>query len=952
MPDRPSRLIARSPRPALHGRQGELAEIERFLEGIADGTASCLLLSGPAGIGKTTLWSAGIEAARARGLHVLSARPTEVETGLAFAALGDLLDPLLSPPPPDLPEPQREALDAALLRTRTTAPPHPLGVSLGALGVLRAAGAQRPLVVAIDDVPWLDEASARVLAFMVGRLGGTPVGFLLARRAPSPTTPLPGWLAALPPERLRRLDIGPLSLNDTGALLRGRLGLTLARPSLRRLHAASGGTPFYALELGREVLARGVATGSDTLAVPETLDHLIGARLAALDPIADEVALHAAALAQPTVPVLATALGADRASAGLEAAVAAGVLETAGDAVRFSHPLLAAAAYGRAGVALRRAVHARLADVVTEPEQRARHLSRTTLGPDELVARALEDGAVVAARRGAPEVAAELADDAARLTPPEAAADRARRWFAAADHWIGSGDMGRADEILARIATDVPPGPLQADVLTRRALVALYRSDLELADELLRTAMPMTADDPRRRVAVHALLAGIGHLSWRGWRRARLDMWEALRLATDVGDAALEVQMLGHAATWRFGLGRPWRALMARADALNVPIAEIPALEHPDLQFARLLAREGAVRAARSRLEPLIASARARGDWTSIPRLLVSLAGIELEAGDWDRAELVAEEARAGLLQTGEGAFAHDLLILQLNLAVARGDVEDARARAAALAPQVASAPKPLVRTAPDLALALLEQSLGNARTALDRITPVAAEPGLGRLLPLRWEIIVGIETEALVGLGEVEAAVRRIEPIARRARRRGAGPALAEALRTRAVVLSAAGNADEALRSAEEAVAILDHLELPLRAAHARFTLGEVRRRARQKPAAREALQAALEGFERLGAKLWVDRTRTELARVASRRPPGAPLTETERRVAELAGAGHTNREIADALFMSVHTVEAHLTRIFRALGVTTRTALARADLDAVGHASSDERSGSTPRP
>jgi DNA-binding CsgD family transcriptional regulator len=123
--------------------------------------------------------------------------------------------------------------------------------------------------------------------------------------------------------------------------------------------------------------------------------------------------------------------------------------------------------------------------------------------------------------------------------------------------------------------------------------------------------------------------------------------------------------------------------------------------------------------------------------------------------------------------------------------------------------------------------------------------------------------------------------------------------------------------------------------MQMPFRAARAWFTLGEVRRRSRQKGASRAAFQTALESFTGLGARIWVDRTQTELGRVASRRPPGSPLTDTERRVAELAAAGQTNREIADALFMSVHTVEAHLTRVFRALGVQSRTELARVDLD-----------------
>ena len=928
--------MTRTPTGSVLGRQAELDEIERFLEAVIGGNSQLLLLSGPAGIGKTTLWNAGTLAARKRSYQVVSAQPTEVETGLAFAGLGDLLAPLLEAPMPDLPEPQRDALDAALLRASAAAPPQPLGVSLAVLHVLRSAAARVPVLVAIDDAPWLDEASARALEFSIRRLQADRVGFLVARRAAAPDEPLPHWLATLPPDRVTRLDVGPLSIDETGALVRGRLHLKLSRPVLARLHAISGGTPFYAIELARDLQVRGTWATPDSLEVPRSLDLLIGARIAALDPAADEVAVFAAALAHPTLQVLVAALGQDRVSAGLEGAGAAGVLEVVGDAIRFAHPLISAAAYGRAGLERRRQVHERLAEAVTEPEERARHLARTAVGSDESIARALEQGAIVAARRGASEVAAELAEEAARLTPLHAADEGHRRHLVAAEHLMVSGDMRRADEVLRLVATELQGGPLRADVLTRRALVALYLSDLDLAERLLREAMPMTANDPRRRVSIHALLAGIGHLSWRGWRRARLDMAEALRLSQGLGDAPLEVQMLGHAATWAFGLGRPWRGLMERADALWVPLTAVPAVEHPDLQFARLLAREGAVDDARLRLGRLIESARSGGDWTSLPRLLVSLGAIELEAGSLDQAEQIADEAHAGLLQTGEGAFYQDLLVLRLNLSVMRGDVDAARALGAAIEADAHDSPKPLIRTAAPLALAMLDLSLGDAAAARERLARVVSEPGLGRLLPLRWETVIALEAEALVGLGRIDEARSRIDPVERRARRRGPPTALAEALRARALVLSAGGDHAGAVRAADEAVEIQSGVQMPFRAARSWFTLGEVRRRSRQKATSRAAFQSALDLFTDLGARIWVERTQTELGRVASRRPAGSSLTDTERRVAELAAAGETNREIADALFMSVHTVEAHLTRIFRALGVHSRTELARADLDA----------------
>jgi DNA-binding CsgD family transcriptional regulator len=931
--------------PSLLGRQSELTEIERFLGSVSDASPGVLLLSGPAGIGKTTLWQTGIERARALGMTVVSARPTEVETRLAFAALGDLLGPLLDLPLPPMPEPQHQALDAALLRAPVASPPHPLGVSLAALHVLRSAAAEAPLIVAVDDGPWVDEASARTLEFAIRRLDTDRVGFLVARRAAAPTDALPTWLATAPPERMHRLDVGPLTVDETGALLRDRLGLSLPRPTLARLHAISGGTPFYALELGRDLLRRGAWDTPDALDAPRTLERLVGARIAALSPDAEELALVAAAVADPTISLLEATLGVERTSGGLAETEAAGVLERDGDTLRFAHPLLAAAAYARARPDRVRRVHERLAEVVKDPEQRARHLARTAVGPDAAIAAALEDAAAAAFRRGASEVPAELAEEAARLTPPVARNDRHRRLLTASDHLHVSGDMLRADSILESLAKEQTDGPLLAEILIRRARIALYLTDMELAERLLRTAFPLTADDPGNRIRVHELLAGIGHLTWRGWRHARLEMFEALRLARELDDLPLRLEILGHAGTWRFGLGRPWRDLVAESDAIDAPLADVPALEHPDLQFARLFAREGEPAEARRRIARIVGSARSRGDWTSLPRLLVSVVGIEVEAGDWDRAEQIIAEAETGLLQTGEGAYLLDLEIVRLQLFVLRGDVDAARDAGVAMDARVTDLPKPLVSAGPGLALGLLELSLGNAERALTRLDPVVAEPGLGRLLPVWWETAVGLHIEALVRLGRSGEASERSRHLERRARRRGPAAALAEALRARALVLTAEGETNAAVDAAKEAVALYDGLELPFRAARAWLTLGEALRRSRQRAAARSAFEDAHGRFTALGARLWIERTASELERVPSRRPAGSALTDTERRVAELAGAGHTNKEIADALFMSVHTVEAHLTRIFRALGVQSRTELARADLDgSVG--------GSVPQP
>ncbi len=292
---------------AVVGRDPELVEITRFLDAVETRFAA-LLLSGPAGIGKTTLWEHAVGAARERGYRVVVSRPTEVETGLAFAALNDLFGELADDASDELPEPQRIALDAALLRVTTASPPQPLAVAIGVRQLVRQAAARGPIVMAIDDLPWLDEPSARVLDFVVRRLDDEFVGLIAGQRA----TGLDGPLAVVDgvdPDRLQRLDLRGLTIDDVDRLLRARIGLELARPTLVRLHAVAAGNPFYALELGRAMASGGGTDDPDALRLPPSLDRLVGRRLDALGSDAHLVTLYAAAAAHASLASLAAAMG-------------------------------------------------------------------------------------------------------------------------------------------------------------------------------------------------------------------------------------------------------------------------------------------------------------------------------------------------------------------------------------------------------------------------------------------------------------------------------------------------------------------------------------------------------------------------------------------------------------------------------------------------------------------
>ena len=271
-------------------------------------------------------------------------------------------------------------------------------------------------MVAIDDIQWLDGPSASTVEFAIRRLHNEPVVFLLALRSGEGAAPL-GLDRALPEGGLRRLPIGPLSLGALHRLLGERLDLVTSRPKLRRIRELSGGNPLFALELGRAV-QRGAIRLEPGEALPGTLAAAVRDRLMLLPQETRTALLAASALSQPTLALVRAAVGGDP-EPRLAPALEAHVIELEGDRIRFSHPLLASGVYSEADSAERRALHRRLAELLPDLEERARHLALGTEGPDEEVAAELEHAAERAHGRGAFASAAELAELARRLTPAE-----------------------------------------------------------------------------------------------------------------------------------------------------------------------------------------------------------------------------------------------------------------------------------------------------------------------------------------------------------------------------------------------------------------------------------------------------------------------------------------------------------------------------------------------------
>jgi DNA-binding NarL/FixJ family response regulator len=455
-------------------RAGELSTIERFVGASAD-RAAVLVLEGEPGIGKTTLWEAAIDAARNRQLRILAARASGAEAQLSFAGLTDLLEDVDGDAFAALPAPQRLALDVALLRSVPAgAPPEPRAIALGLLNVLRALAGGGPLVVAVDDVQWLDSASAEALAFAARRLDGEAVSFLLARR-PGSRSDLERVLERRRPERLH---VGPLGLTATGRLLFERLGLNVRRQLLRRIVEATRGNPLFALELGRTLAEHGPPATGEEMPVPDVVEDLLGTRVAGLPHPLRRL-------------LLAVALSGDlRASqlmeigdpADVDDAVEAGLLVVDRDHARPSHPLLAAAAKQRSTAGERRDLHVELARVAADEELRAFHLALATELPDEELAATVAAAAAAAAGRGAAQEAVVLAEHALRLTPEPDGPNR--RLLALGDYLNVAGEQARLTELLAPQLESLPPGEARVKaclLLSNGELTPAERRVVELA---------------------------------------------------------------------------------------------------------------------------------------------------------------------------------------------------------------------------------------------------------------------------------------------------------------------------------------------------------------------------------------------------------------------------------------------------------------------------------------
>ena len=905
-----------------------------------------LAIEGEPGIGKTTLVSGAVDLARGRGWTVLQARPAEAEAQLSFAVLGDLLGPVFDDVRETLPEPQREALGIALLRRDALEPADPRTTATALLSALTRLSERDPLLVVLDDAQWADPASLRALEFAVRRLPPR-VGILVARRASGDATSPLSLETSLPPGRAERLVLGPLKLVALQGLIHARVAIRLTRPMLVRIADASGGNPFFALEIAN-VIARSPAQPAfgDMLPVPRTLNELLRDRIDRLSEPARAVAAVAAALSRPTLQTVEAATGSDHdVQSALEEAEAAGVLRLDGDRLQFSHPLLASTIYAASTGVLRRALHRRLAVVVVDPEERARHISRSVAAPDEAAASAIETGAAEAARRGAPEAAAELFDAACRLTPDDRPEDLARRALGAAESLTLAGDLDGARTRAVKSLAAARTPRIRARSRLLLGSLATYTEGIDARLAYQEGALSEAGDDRALRVEILlALFEEIATDAERAGRRAD----EAIELLQDGADAA----PLARALIAKFVAGAV-RGNGAQTDLLNEALALEDAGGRPGDERIRPGRLGGPIsiypliwshwvddlEATRARFTTLTEWSMERGDVVGAAELGEFLAMAEFRAGNWAAAERVIEAACDVLGQFElRGPIIPSFTDRSL-IDAHRGRLERARATLADI----------LERDSLDRMWSMVAHSAQGAvefcaglYDAADRAWTVMREEARA----VGW--IDNLEdrsepdhVEALVALGRQEDARRLLDHLEWRGRTLPRAWVDAGLPRARAMIRAAEGRPDEALAMLDDAPVVPS---LPFEAARTLLVRGQLERRAKRKLAARASLTEAVRMFEELGSPPWARRTRDEMARLGLHHRAATELTESERRIGELAASGMTNREVADAAFVSPKTVEANLARVYRKLGIRSR-----AELGARMAASAERPNGQT---
>jgi len=910
----------------LYGRDAERSIIGGLLEGARESLSGVLVIRGEAGVGKSALLEDARE--RASGMQVLACAGVEAESALPFAALHQLLRPVLRHLE-KVPRPQADALRGALGLAAARGDDRFL-VSLAVLSLLAEAAEQRPLLCLIDDAHWLDDASADALVFVARRLEAEAIVLLFAARE--------GEIREFDAPELAELRLAGLDEDAAAALLDRHAGTALSPETRARLVEATGGHPLALLELP-STLSEGQLTGSEPLLTPVPVSaRLERAFLARVRELPEETqTLLLVAAADDTGEFSTVLRAAARLDVGAEAldSAEAARLATLRDAVlELWHPLVRSAVYQGAPLSKRHAVHRALASVLegdAEADRRAWHRAAASVGPDPAVVDELEQAAMRAQRRSG-FVAASLAyERASALTPKES--ERARLLTAAAENaWFG-GRLERTRMLLER-ARPLASEPLQhADIDRYLGLVELTGGvPADACRLLVRSAAAVASVDGERALQLLNLASVAAFYAD--------DVAAAVRIGEDTPFARALVELL-------VGLGAHYAGDLPRAAVSLRSALSFEAELESDALDARRVALlfggraafylgddEAALRSA----QLAAAQMRAEGALGLLTPILPRLVHAEMWAGSWPAASASAREGLRLAREIGQFDLVAYQLVLLAVIAAHRGQEDECRSLAAQ-GHELASARRlTVVASLANWALALLELELGRTEEAFLRGREISTTPAVLSMAGLD-------RIEAAVRAGEVETAHDWLAYHESWAECAGAAWARAVALHGRALL---ADDEEESERLFEAALDVHAEAARPFERARTELAFGEFLRRARRPRLAREHLRAALDGFEALGAELWAERARVELrasGQTARRRVADTrdQLTEQELQIAHFVAQGLSNRDVAAQLFLSPRTIAAHLRNIFRKLGISSRTELARLHLESVGAAAAD---------
>jgi DNA-binding CsgD family transcriptional regulator/tetratricopeptide (TPR) repeat protein len=903
-------MVTEGPAKVLHGRRSEREALDRLLEAVRGGQSRVLVVSGEAGVGKTALVESAIGSAS--GFRVMRAVGVESEMELAFAALQQLCAPMLDRLG-QLPAPQQDALGVAFGLRAGNAPDRFL-VGLAVLSLLAVVAEERPLACVVDDAQWLDRSSAQALVFIARRLLAESVALVLVTRDPGDDL-----------EGLPTLAVEGLRNGDARALLGSAFRVPLDERVRERLVAETRGNPLALLELPRGLTPAELAGGfglPDALPLSGRIEDSFRRRCAAL-PV-DTQRLLLVAAAEPVGDLVLVWRAAARLGIKVPASRDTDGLLTLDTRVTFRHPLVRSAVYRAASSEERQAAHRALADATdpaVDPDRRAWHLAQATSGFDEDVASELERSAGRAQARGGLAAAAAFLERAAALTL--APAVRAQRALAAAQakHQAGAFDAALG---LVGIAESGPLSELQ------RAQVALLRGQVEFAVNRGRDAPPLLLSAAKRLEPLNIGLARVTYL-------------EALSAAISAGRLGARdgVRRTADAARRAPPSIEPARAPDLLLDGLAVLHTEGYAAGTPMLKQALRafggdgLSSEDGIRwlwlACRTAMDlwddenwfvlsaRQIQLARDAGALTVLPLALNLRAGIHVFGGEFATAETLSEEARAVSDAIANPDVPHARLLLaawrgheaQTSQLTAAGD-RDATARGEGRTIGVGK-----------YATAVLYNGLARYDDALDAARQAIEYPA--DLTFFAWGLAEFIEAATRSGKAELAAdGLRRLSELTRTS---GTDWALGVEAQSRALV----GEDDVVEDQFGEAIERLGRTRIRVALARAHLLYGEWLRRERRRLDAREQLRHAHELFTQFGMEAFAERARVELQATGEHPRKRTvdtrdDLTPQEAQISRLAADGATNQEIAAQLFISPSTVDYHLRKAFRKLGVKSR--------------------------